>query len=97
MMGGGMMGGMMQGASRSASLPAIPAESMPERSSSGAQLVASYCGRCHGIPDPATHRAADWPSVVERMLQNMRSSGVSLPDSSETQAILAYLRAHARP
>ena len=97
MMGGGAMGGMMQGTAGSQPLPVISADSLPERGSQGAQLVASYCGRCHGIPDPQMHRAAEWPGVVDRMLQNIRSSGSALPDSGETQAILAYLRAHARP
>lgn len=95
--GGGVMGGMMQGMAGSQPLPVISADSLPERGSQGAQLVASYCGRCHGIPDPGMHRAAEWPGVVDRMLQNIRSSGSALPDSGETQAILAYLRAHARP
>ena len=95
--GGGMMRGGMQGMGGMQSLPAMPAESLPERGGQGALLVADYCGRCHGIPDPRTHRAAEWPGVLDRMLQHMRSNGVALPDSSETQTILAYLQAHARP
>ena len=88
---------MMQGTAGSPSLPAVPAESLPESGSRGAQMVASYCGRCHGIPDPGMHAVAEWPAVVGRMLQNMRSNGVALPDGSETQAILAFLRALPRP
>ncbi len=97
MMGGGMMGGMTGRMMGAESLPAIPAESLPEHGSQGARLVASYCGRCHGIPNPGMHRAAGWPGVVDRMLQNMTSNRVALPDSSEARAILVYLQAHARP
>jgi mono/diheme cytochrome c family protein len=96
---GRMMGGMMQGGGMtgSSSLSTVPAESLPETGGSGAQLVASYCSRCHGIPSPALHGAAEWPAVVGRMEQQMRSNGAAVPDSGETAAIIAYLQAHAHP
>jgi hypothetical protein len=92
---GGMMGGAMQGMMGTPAVPTVRAESLPERGDRGARLEASYCGRCHGIPNPAAHSAAEWPAVVERMLEHMRSVSVTLPDSAETATILAYLRAHA--
>ena len=42
--------------------PGITAADLPEPSSAGAGLVATYCGQCHDLPAPAMHSATDWPS-----------------------------------
>jgi cytochrome c2 len=60
------------------------------------------CSQCHVLPDPAAHRARDWPGVVSRMERNMawmnRVVG-SRPDPREPQLrvedIVGYLQANA--
>jgi hypothetical protein len=61
------------------------------------------CSQCHVLPDPARHTAAEWPSVVARMQENMawmnRVVG-SKPIAGEPQLrveeINAFLERHAR-
>lgn len=38
------------------------------------------CSRCHVLPDPRQHTAAEWPAVVERMTRNMQAMGKSVPE-----------------
>lgn len=60
------------------------------------------CNQCHELPDPAAHRADEWPAIVSRMQANMewmnRVVG-SRPDPREPrfdpQRIVAFLQAHA--
>ena len=61
------------------------------------------CSQCHVLPDPQRHTAAEWPSVVARMQENMewmnRVVG-SKPIAGEPQLrieeINAFLARHAR-
>jgi cytochrome c2 len=61
------------------------------------------CGQCHVLPDPGRHTAAEWPSVVARMQENMewmnRVVGTK-PVPGEPQLrvdeINAFLERHAR-
>jgi cytochrome c5 len=56
----------------SAFLPlGIPASHLPDAGSPGARVVGRYCSRCHGIPSPASHSAADWEPTLRRMLVHM--------------------------
>lgn len=68
---------------------------MPE--SEGAQAFAQVCAQCHGLPDPKQHTAREWPSTVERMKQNMRKMGKTIPDEQVLSEILEYLTTHAKP
>jgi hypothetical protein len=60
------------------------------------------CNQCHELPDPAAHRAVEWPAVVSRMQDNMewmnRVVG-SKPDPRaprfDPQRIIDFLQAHA--
>jgi len=36
------------------------------------RMFQGACSQCHDLPDPAGHRAAEWPAVVERMQANMQ-------------------------
>jgi hypothetical protein len=62
------------------------------------------CSQCHGLPDPRSRPARDWPQIVARMERNMawmnRVVG-SKPDPREPQLrveeIIAYLTRHAPP
>jgi hypothetical protein len=62
------------------------------------------CSQCHGLPDPRSRSAREWPDIVARMERNMawmnRVVG-SKPDPREPQLrvgeILDYLRRYAPP
>lgn len=67
------------------------------------RMFVSACNQCHELPDPRSHRAAEWPAVVARMQENMqwmnRVVG-SVPDPREPQLdpprIIAFLQTFAR-
>lgn len=58
----------------------------------GRDTFARMCSRCHTLPDPRTHSAADWVAVYQRMEQNMARMRVSTPTRPETEEILSYLQ-----
>ncbi len=68
---------------------------LPQPDSLGAELVVRYCGLCHGVPQPSTHAAADWPSVLRRMwLRSDRvseSAAIAAPDAAQRIVILNYV------
>lgn len=43
------------------------AADLPEPGSRGAGLVDAYCDRCHWLPAPQMHSAAEWPVLMRRM------------------------------
>lgn len=88
MMGPGMMGGH----------PLPSAKPLPEPSSQGGKLVATYCTQCHAAPQPGLHTAAEWSSVTQRMQDHMNSglSGIKTPTEQEMQAILSYMQKNAQ-
>lgn len=54
------------------------------------------CGQCHAIPDPAQHSAREWPRVVLRMKNNIRSAKIAVPDNETTEQIITYLQRHSK-
>ncbi|HFD86387.1 MAG TPA: hypothetical protein ENJ35_01790 [Gammaproteobacteria bacterium] len=54
------------------------------------------CSQCHALPDPKQHTIEEWSAVVQRMKQNMRLMGKSVPDEETIESILEYLQKHAR-
>lgn len=69
---------------------------LPDPHSPGAGLVTGYCTECHGVPDPASHPAAEWPAVVERM-QNWRiTKGFGPIPDKDLAPLVAYLQKHGR-
>lgn len=61
-----------------------------------ARTFQNVCSQCHGLPDPALHTAAEWPTVVERMRTNMRSMGKRVITEEEKEGIVSYLTRNAR-
>lgn len=59
----------------------------------GRATFSQTCSRCHALPDPRQHSAADWPAVVLRMEQRMDQMKVDRPSPDSTQQILLYLGA----
>ena len=68
---------------------------LPDPTSRGAQLEATYCAQCHPLPAPDAHSATDWPVVVRRMWLRMEwlpdSLGVKVPSAPERYELLQYL------
>lgn len=56
----------------------------------------AVCSQCHALPDPKQHTVEEWPAVVQRMKQNMRSMGKPVPDEETIETILEFLQKHAR-
>lgn len=109
---GGMNGMMRMMGGRGMELPeGIPASDLPEPGGRGAELIATYCGQCHGIPSPRRHAAEDWETTARRMFRRMAHMegmgggmgggmhggrmDVEAPTAEEERAMLAYLREHA--
>lgn len=86
----GMMWRPMPGAGAAAPLP--------EASSGGATLVATYCTQCHAAPSPTLHTSAEWKSVLTRMQVHISSGlpGIKAPSEEEMRTLLAYMQRHAR-
>ena len=74
------------------------ARPLPEPSSRGATLVATYCTQCHAAPSPTLHTSSEWASVTSRMQLHMGSGlpGIKMPSEEEMRMILAYMQRHAR-
>lgn len=41
---------------------------LPDPGSRGAVVLQTYCARCHQLPAPQMHAAAEWPVLVRRMV-----------------------------
>jgi hypothetical protein len=84
--------------------PAVPGR--PDLSlalaSEDGRMFRAACDQCHELPDPAGHRAREWPAIIERMQANMqwmnRVVG-SIDDPREprldTQRIITFLKEFA--
>ena len=79
--------------------PGVTAADLPDPNSTGAQLVAQYCGQCHNLPTPQMHSATDWPGIARRMWLRMELlpplHQVRVPAAAERFAILDYLNTNA--
>ena len=60
------------------------------------------CNQCHELPDPAGHRAGEWPAIVERMQLNMQwmnrvvgSERIPGEPRFDPARIIGFLQAHA--
>lgn len=60
------------------------------------QAFQNACSRCHALPDPRQHTAAEWPTVFERMTRNMQAMGKSVPEQETLAGIVAFLQSHAK-
>jgi cytochrome c5 len=58
----------------------------------GREAFVETCGRCHALPDPRQHSAADWPTVVLRMGERMDQMKVTRAPQQQTQELVQYLQ-----
>jgi len=58
----------------------------------GRDAFAVVCSQCHGLPDPSTHSADDWPAVYSRMERNMERMQIQPPGGTASTDILLYLQ-----
>lgn len=56
----------------------------------------AICSQCHALPDPKQHTADEWPGVVGRMTQNMKTMGKPLPDQTTLETVVKFLQTHAK-
>lgn len=61
----------------------------------GACHETSY-GRGHGVPDPRLRTVDEWEAILPQMEQLIRERGLRPVDELEREAILRYLRQHAK-
>jgi hypothetical protein len=61
----------------------------------GSGTFQSVCTDCHALPDPAQHRAEDWPAVVARMSTHAPIMRRKAPTQEQLVHVLAYLQTHA--
>jgi hypothetical protein len=97
MTGPGMMGRGMMGPGMMGSRPLSSAKPLPEPSSQGAKLIATYCVQCHAAPQPSLHTASEWSSVIQRMQEHLGSGipGIKTPTEQEMKTILGYMQKNA--
>ena len=96
MMGGEGMREMMQQMTGDMLSPAMDPGLLPDPDSQGALLLQRFCSRCHHVPGPGLHTAAEWPAVVERMKGYMASMGKSVPEERTVGDIVGFLQQHGR-
>lgn len=73
-------------------LVALSAADVPDAGSSAARVFTATCARCHALPAPVQHHAAEWPAVVARMRQHMRDLHVSDITDADAASISTYLQ-----
>jgi cytochrome c len=69
--------------------------SLPDPDSPGAHLYTEKCSPCHRLYAPGLLTSEMWRVQVARMQEEMRRRGMPPLDSSELEALLTYLNAHA--
>ena len=81
---------------KSHAMKALAPGTVPTPDSPNASLFQQVCSRCHALPDPKLHTAAEWPGVVERMRKNMEIMGKTTITDQQRDGLLEYLRMNAR-
>ena len=74
----------------------VKAAAIPSPRSKGALLFAANCARCHALPNPTAHTAAEWPAVVAKMQTFMKAMGKPEITTEENREIVRYLEKHAK-
>ena len=67
----------------------------PEEGSAAMQLYIARCGDCHVAPQPVSHTAKVWPSVLQRMQMRMQAKARTPLKKEELSLILDYVQRNA--
>jgi len=54
-------------------------------------LFQKKCMQCHSLPHPKIHSASEWPKVIERMRENIRTMQREPISDQETEELTRYL------
>lgn len=81
---------------QSHAMQAIAPDSLPQAGDATSAHFARTCSRCHALPSPRQHSAAEWPAVVARMRANMRRFGVDTISDEASSEITGYLQRAAQ-
>lgn len=92
MMGNGAMGHRGMHGRFDAAPPTLPPDAL---ASASGRLFVQTCSRCHIVPDPQAHSAAQWPGVVSRMELHMSQAGQAPLDKKQIEQIDSFLEQHA--
>lgn len=70
---------------------------LPDKDSKGAKLFATYCNRCHNLPNPKMYSNEEWPSMFERMMDHVQvlsgvKEDVKAPAGKDREEIVEYLK-----
>ncbi len=77
------------------SMAGLDPQQLLEVTGPGADAFREACSACHALPDPRQHTGDDWPAVVDRMTQHMRSLDRVVPTDSELKQIVSFLQSNA--
>ncbi len=76
-------------------LKSVSKEKINAEESHGAKLFVSDCKKCHALPDPEQHSAADWPGIVTRMRTHLKQYQLKDLSDQDAEAIITWLQEHA--
>ncbi len=87
--GGGMMGngGMMGHVVIRGDRP--PTETKGQ-SIQGYQQAKLTCSQCHAMPHANLHTRSEWPNVIARMTNHIKTYAKTMPSESELKSIINY-------
>ncbi len=63
----------------------------------GLSLFRTTCAQCHALPDAKLHTAGEWPAVVERMREHMKSMNKTVITDRERDQIVVFLARKSTP
>ena len=69
---------------------------IPDADSAGARVFAARCSICHVAPHPKRLTFSAWRHMLTVMESQMQHRGMEPLSEEEREAILAYLKHHAR-
>ncbi len=73
----------------------VTAALTPYLNTKAGRAFRGVCSRCHVLPSPTEHTAAEWPALVARMKGYMASMGKPVPNEKTMKEIVGFLRKHA--
>ncbi len=77
-------------------LKTVSLADMPDPNGEGAHLFSQKCSRCHALPAPDLHTAAQWPAVINRMQAHMKITHLPELSDEEVSSIKSYLERNAK-